>query len=339
MSPNNIAGVVLDQDWERVFDYKLPLVKVKRELFYKDKEIESRTDNYGEMMYLGDIHIGHEAHAYNPFNSYLNFLKDRPHIQIGLMGDYIEYAEQTNFVNNEVMKVDDQIDLFVKCMKPIADRIVWILWGNHEERHAKYTKSNRLMQGIATEIGVSKKCYVGEPQRGVYGIIKAGRRKYGVYAHHSSTGAIVNKTIQLRRTGSQLGAALIVHGHTHHLGYEQRTIRELGDKGRITRRQWLVSSGCFMKDASYAEARSYPLNVVGAPLIRFYSDRGKLDFVDMSTDYKDYLTKGGLPFAGAKDGVKDWSSVYPEKYRVNTTVLSPDVYDVKSTERRGQVFP
>ena len=339
MVPDDISGVVLDQDWERVQEYKLPLIKVKRDVIYKGEVVESREDSYGEFMFLGDIHIGHEAHAHNPFNSYINFLKTHPYIQIGLMGDYIEYAEQTNFVNNEVMKIDEQIDLFVRYMKPVANRIKWMLWGNHEERHAKYTKSNRLLQGIAQEIGVSKDCYVGEPQRGVYAMIKAGKKQYGVYAHHSSTGAIVNKTIQLRRTGSQLGAALIVHGHTHHLGYEQRTIRELSSKGRITRRQWLVSSGCFMKDASYAEARSYPLNVVGAPLVRFYSDRGKLDFVDMSTDYRDYLTKGGLPFAGDLEGVKDWGGVYPSKYPDVNEVLKPYGSSRSGSEKGRPVFP
>ena len=309
MIRDNISGVVLDRDWEYLAKCRLPLVDVQRIMFYKGRELESRSDSYGEFMFMGDFHLGHNAHAVNPFNAYLQFLKDRTHIQIGLMGDYIEYAINTPYIHDETMNVDDQIDLFVKSMKPFAKRIMFILWGNHEERYAKYTKSNRLMEAIAREIGVSKKCYVGEPQRGVNLVLSAGKEKYGVYANHSSTGAIVNKTIQLRRTGSQTRAALIVHGHTHHLGYEQRTVRELTGGGRVTRRQWLVSSGCFLKDASYAEARSYPLNVVGAPLMRFYADRGKIDFVDISTDYRDYLTKGGVAFPGDSVGVQNWDDI------------------------------
>ena len=324
MSYDNSSGVVLDHDWERMYDVKLPLVKVNRVVSYKGKEVESREDSYGEMMFMGDIHIGHEAHSHNPFNAYVNFLKERPHIRVGLMGDYLEYAEKTNFVKNEVMGIDEQIDLFIRYMKPLRDRIDFILWGNHEERFAVYTKSNRLMQGIANEIGVGKNCYVGEPQRGVYLIVKSGKKKYGTYAHHSKTGAVVNKTFQLRRTGNNIRAALIVHGHTHHLGYEQQTVREITPSGRITRRQWLVSSGCFIKDASYAEARSYPLNVVGAPIIRFYSDRNKLDFVDISTDYREYITRGGIPFAGDMTGVTDMGNVYQRRDRVVLKpVLSP----------------
>jgi len=70
-----------------------------------------------------------------------------------------------------------------------------------------------------------------------------------------------------------------------------------------------------MKDASYAEARSYPLNVVGAPLMRFYATRGKIDFVDISTDYKNYLTRGGIAFPGAETGVQNWDNIllHPQK--------------------------
>jgi len=213
MSKNNISGVILDKDWEQLTKWRLPPINTTQTTTYKGKEIETREETYGEAMFLGDFHIGHESHATNPFNAHLNFLKDRKHIQIGLMGDYIEYAANTPYINSEIVSVDEQIDLFVRAMKPLKKRIIFILWGNHEERHAKYTKSNRLMQGIAAEIGVPDKCFIGEPQRGVNVVISIGKQKYGVYAHHSHTGAVINKTIQLRRSGSQIRAALIVQLH------------------------------------------------------------------------------------------------------------------------------
>ena len=293
MPKSNASGVVLDIDWERFIDYTLPTVTAERKVRYGRKIVDIGKDTYGEAAFMGDLHIGHNDHSFNMFNAYLNFLKARPHIPIGLMGDYIEYQTMTNFVNNEVLSVDEQIDTFVKKMRPFKDRIMFVLWGNHEERIAKYTKSNRFLDDLAREIGVKDNCYIGKPERGVNILFKVGENEYGAYAHHSSTGAVVNKTIQLRRSGFQTGAALILHGHTHHLGYEQRTFRELTTMGRVTKRQWLVSTGCFMKDAGYAEKKSYPLTEVGAPIIRFYADRSKLEFVDVGTDYRAYLEKGG----------------------------------------------
>ena len=313
---SNLSGVILDIDQERMMEWTLPLVQVSRSVNYMGETVETRLDTYGEVMLMGDFHIGHKSHSVNPFNAHIKFLKEHPYIMIGLMGDYIEYASQTKYIKDEVMNVDDQIDLFVRNFKQFADRIMFILWGNHEERHAQYTNSKRLMKGIANEIGVGEKTYIGEPQRGIYLSLHAGNRRYGVYALHSKTGAIVNKTIQLRRAGSQHIASLIAQGHTHHLGFEQRTVKdmELVDNvpSMITRRQWLVSTGCFLKDASYAETRSYPLTVVGAPLIRFYSTKNKIDFTDLTLDYRDYVSKGGIEFQGGKVGVENWSEIATE---------------------------
>ena len=343
---NNISGVVLDRDFERFYAWDLPLLKVRRTRYYKGDEIESHVESYGEFMPLGDFHIGHDAHSENMFNAYLNFLKDHPHIMIGLMGDYIEYAINAPYIQNETSLPDEQIDHFVKAMKPFADRILFILWGNHEERYARSTKSNRLIPGLAREIGVSEDCFVAPPQRGVSFVLSAGEKEYGCYAHHSRTGAVINKTIQLRRSGSNIRAAVIMHGHTHHLGFEQRTIRELTHEGRVTRRQWLVSTGCFMKDAGYAEARSYPLNVVGAPLLRFYADRGKIEFDDISTEYKDYLVRGGIKFPGAEVGVKDenWGNIYGEGRGKGgraalKDVVSPSKHSVSVKKNQGLVSP
>ena len=322
MVKSNVSGVVLDTDWEQLLNWDLPVVKTDRRVLYGDVEIEHRSDNYGEVAFMGDMHIGHEAHSHNPFNAYLNFLKSRPHIQIGLMGDYIEYQTQTNYVNTETINVDEQIEAFIHKMRPLKDRIIFMLWGNHEERIAKYTKSNRFLFDIANEIGVKENCYVGKPERGVYVLFKAGENEYGAYAHHSSTGAIINKTIQLRRAGSQTIAALVLQGHTHHLGFEQRTFHELTPMGRVTKRQWLVSTGCFLKNAGYAEKKSYPLTQVGAPIIRFYADRGKLDFVDLSVDYRDYLEKGGEYYEMDREPVNlkinDYASSFSPRFDVET---------------------
>jgi len=303
MPKSNVSGVILDIDWEQYLHWDLPVVKTDRKVYYGNVEIENRSDQYGELCLMGDFHIGHESHSHNPFNAYLNFLKARPHVQIGLMGDYIEYQTMSNYVNAEVMNVDEQVEVFIRKMRPLKDRIAFILWGNHEERVAKYTKSNRFLFDVAREIGVPEKCFVGKPERGVYTIFKAGDIEYGVYAHHSSTGAIVNKTIQLRRAGSQNIATIVAQGHTHHLGEEQRTFHEVTTEGRVTRRQWLVSTGSFLKGAGYAEKKSYPMTQVGAPIIRFYADRGKVDFVDLSLDYRDYLEKGGMVFEGDRGPV------------------------------------
>jgi hypothetical protein len=189
---------------------------------------------------------------------------------------------------------------------------------------------------MMNEIGVSDKCFIARPERGIYLIFRAGENEYGAYAHHSSTSAVINKTIQLRRAGSQTIAALVLQGHTHHLGYEQRTFHELTPLGRVTRRQWLVSTGCFLKNAGYAEKRSYPLTQIGAPMVRFYSDRGKIDFVDLSIDYRDYLEKGGEYYEMDREPVNlGWMQNYN---REPSSVMNP-LGSSQRIRERGSVLP
>jgi len=318
-----------------MIEVDLPLVETEIKTKYKNKIIERKNSQYGELMCMGDFHFGHDAHSTNPLNAHLQFLKDHPHIGIGLMGDYIEYASKSRYIRDETLDVDDQIDTFIKKMKPLADRIKWMLYGNHEERFVRYTNSKRLLQGIANEIGVSESTYIGKPQRGVYIAIKAGTRAYGVYAHHSLTSARINRALQLRRAGSQNVFSIIAQGHTHEMTWIPRTFRQLEmvDDGymNVVRRQYLLSTGCFMKDPSYAEARSYPYTVVGAPIVRFYADKDKLDEYDLSSDYKEYLTRGGVPF-GAETGI---SPEFRSLLKNETKPKSWPRFDIKSALKRG----
>jgi len=328
VKPSSVSGVVLDIDWEKMVDINLPLAFVSRKVEYDGKEVENRNEYYGEMMLIGDLHIGHRDHSGNPLNAHLHFLEEHPHIQIGLMGDYIEYSVNTAHVQEQTMDVDAQIDTFIKKFKPLKDRIAFMLWGNHEERYVKSTKSSHpgtaLLGSLAREIGVSEHCYVAEPQRGVFCSIKAGDNIYGMYAQHGATGAISNDFYQQKRTAQSNNVSIIAQGHTHRLGWApltEKSMEVLGDNttGMITRRRWLVSTGCFLKEPGYAEARSYPYTIVGAPVIRFYSSKEKIDFTELSQDYKDYITKGGINF-GAEVGVEDWTGLRREEYEGSPTI-------------------
>jgi len=322
---DDLSGVFLDADYERMVSVDLPWIKSTKKTFdAQGNTIDERESQYGEVMFIGDFHLGHSAHSGNPLNAHLLFIKERPHIRVGLMGDLIEYAATTPYPADEIMNVDQQIDLLVKKLKPIKDQIVFMLWGNHEERHARNTKSNKFLDYLALEIEVPESCYVGKPQRGVYVSFKAGDKIYSVYAHHSRTNARINRMNQLQRAGSQNIFSIIAQGHTHELAWIPRTFRQIeivdGRTMNVVRRQYLLATGCFMKDPAYAEAGGYPYTVVGAPVVRFYADRNKLDEYDLSMDYKDYLNRGGVPFS-ADTGITDWKGLGAEKRVIEKCLL------------------
>jgi len=305
MKPNSIAGVFLDADLERLIEIDLPIVE-HREQIYRPrgktfKRLSTIKLHYGEFAFLGDFHYGNDSFSATVLHGYLNYLRAHPNIYMGLMGDILEYGQGSSFLTeDDRVPIDDQIAAFIADFKPFAKRIKFILWGNHEERHIRKSKSTRLMEDIARELGLRPgiDVYVGRPQRGVFVVFKAGDKKYGAQIRHSKTQARVNQDLQLRRAGSQNVASLIVHGHTHRLSWKPRTFRALevidGSVKNVVRRQYLLASGCFLKYPGYAEAGDYPYTDVGAPIVRFFSEEHNLQQYDLTGWYKNYLARGGV---------------------------------------------
>jgi len=295
---SSITGVFLDADLERLIGINLPLVEHKETVFYNGKELSTVTLKYGEFICMGDFHYGHECFTNSVLQGYLRYLKEHPNIMIGIMGDVLEYGEGRHFIReDEKVPVDEQISMFVSDFKPFKDRIKFMLWGNHEEKFVTKSGSKRLLDSIARELGLEPNVdvYMGKPQKGIFIAFRAGEKEYGAKVHHSKTSARVNRDIQLRRSGSQHVVSLIVHGHTHALGWKPRTFRAIeildGKVYNTVRRQYLLSTGCFLKYPGYAEAASMPYTDVGAPIVRFYAEEDNLQCYDLTGCYRKYFLR------------------------------------------------
>jgi len=308
---NNLRGMFLDADDIRIIVIDLPLIT---------KHPMGKKRVYGELALIGDFHYGHEEFSSNVLHGYLNYFKKNPKIQFGLMGDYVNYAQRTWHIRDEVMDIDQQIETFCNDWRPFKDRIRFMLSGNHDEGFIKLTKSYRFLRNLALEMGIdTNKCSIGEPQRGYFLVIKVGNKLYGGYVHHGSTNARINRKLQLKRMGSNNQVCFIAHGHTHELSWgEKRTFRSLelinGEVKNVVRRQFLVSTGCFLRYPSYAEAKSYPYTDVGCPILRFYADDSEMEIYDLTAHYKEFLTRGGVSYQGIKKALSTkFKKMIPKK--------------------------
>jgi hypothetical protein len=298
MIHNNLNGLLLDRNHDRITYIDLPQVKRTKSLAYDGEVLGMDTTSYGGLLLTGDWHIGANGFSPNVFNAYIKLIKDNPYIRVGLMGDYIEYACNTGFIADENMDVDEQMDYFVAVLKKIKDQVAFVLAGNHGSgRMARYTQSKRWLRGLCAEAGLSPDIYIGEPDRGVTATIKSGEMLYSMYAIHGSSGA-QNKFYQLEKMARSHRQTVLAMGHNHHLDMksvlydETAKIEDWTNPVRDIRMQHLVCSGTFMKDAGYAESRSYPMNVIGAPLLRFYSDTNEVDMWRMP--YRSQYFNGGI---------------------------------------------
>jgi len=287
-----LPGIPLDYDQVELYEINLPVKK---------------GTSYGELMFMGDLHIGHKSFSASHLHKYLNFLRKEPHIKIIGMGDYFEAEEYTNFLRNQENPLDVQIKLFLEKFIPVKDQIKVLLYGNHDERFMRGAKNAVDLLGfVALKLGKvpGKDIYLGKPERGMLVVIKVKNKAYPIYIHHSATRATVNLMSQLKRTPMNWAVPLIAHGHVHKMSWTYRTFFSVSKIGnsyyRSIFRQYLLLTGCFLRYPSYAEKISMPITDIGAPIVRFYTDRYELEYVDPRIAYKDYVIKGGEYYNPAK---------------------------------------
>jgi len=279
---NNITGLVLDRNKERLFQVDLPVIERTR-VYESDSGKTTIKDKYGEIMFFGDWHMGSNAFAENPFEAHMQHIENNPHIRVFGMGDYINYNITTAHINDENMTTDKQINKMVDALIRIKDQIVLMLPGNHAAgRMAKATKSNRWLKHVCLEAGMDLgKVFIPEPDRGATAIINVEDVQYSVYAIHGSSGSIVNSNTQLRKIAKSNRETLLAMGHIHRILFEPviyKEVEKVGDEYfNVLKKQYWLASGSYMKDAAYAETKSYPKSIVGSPIVRFFSTTNDMD--------------------------------------------------------------
>lgn len=198
-------GIFLDTDKERVYVVEIPTLPGKP---------------YAEVMFMGDLHIGHRDFAPRFLAKYLTFVKKTPERRIILMGDMFEHEEGTPYIKEQIMDFRQQVEEFIKLFTPVSKQIIAMVYGNHDERYCKATASGvDLLDYLRLKIG-NPDIAIAPPQRGLILVLKVkksfgeGHFAYPIYVLHSSTASIVNLETQFRRTADNFDVGLIAHGHS-----------------------------------------------------------------------------------------------------------------------------
>lgn len=107
-----------------------------------------------EIYPLCDLHIGDDKTDIKLFREFIQFVLDKPNRFVTLQGDLMNNAIKTSVSNvyNETMNPHEQKKWIIAELKPIKDRILCIVPGNHEERSTKDVDSH-LMEDVAMTLG------------------------------------------------------------------------------------------------------------------------------------------------------------------------------------------
>jgi hypothetical protein len=267
-----IPGITLD-DQEAI----VPIIEIKT---LKGK-------NYGEIVFMGDFHLGSGDFSLGQYLQYVKYLLGHPEMKVVGMGDYLEMGSLARFESSEKLKPQIQLLDVVRILEPIKDRIILLLEGNHEERFWGASKgADTLTKSIADALRITP--LMPGPERGQLFVVKVtdGKeaRYYSIYAMHGSSGAVANKSYQLSKIFGNIHTSLAVHGHNHQIFRDHRTyygVAKVNNKFCLTchEQHWLTT-GCFVKNLGYAEKKSYPVSKIGAPIVRFYTDKEALEIID-----------------------------------------------------------
>jgi hypothetical protein len=255
-----------------------------------DIEIKYKQSSSKKNLYaLGDIHCGTIHCVEDEVKAKVaEISKDKDGLWIG-MGDYgefitprdkrwdgsqkaiAEWLEPDNIARN-------QTDWIVKLFKPIKDKCVGLLYGNHEESMRRFNHDN-VHQNICDDLGVKNlgySCFIRlffrRENSNESHLIK------GCFTHGSGAaiteGAKINRLIRWMLAND---AHLYGYGHMHDIITKTKPYLALNDKSFgqssiIARESVGAVTGSWFRTytqgitASYGEIKSFPPTTIGCPV-------------------------------------------------------------------------
>lgn len=239
--------------------------------------ITRRLGGFGELeVYpVSDVHLGDPKTDEALFEAFTKHILLEPNRFVILNGDLINNAIKTSVSNvyNEKYSPKIQKYMMIDYLKPLTERILCIVPGNHEARNSKEV-DNDITYDMAYALGLTD--YYCE--NGAYINIQFGNDRHG--RHLSYTGYIVHGKGGGRNAGSSLAvleklsmvciADFYVMGHTHQCeGCKKAYFRpnatwdklEYHERALVISRPWQDYGG-------YAQRSLYTPTVKGAkPMI------------------------------------------------------------------------
>jgi len=122
---------------------------------------------------------------------------------------------------------------------------------------------------------------VAKPERGILLKLKCGKQQYDVRVAHGAYGGYKRPELQCERESNNYPtAALIAMGHHHQKFWTERVKLGLENNKRAIYLQCWLGTGTFLEFPAYAERKSYPINVMGCPIIKVYGDVQHLEYMN-----------------------------------------------------------
>lgn len=236
-------------------------------------------DRYEILVPLGDIHYGYSRANIEKVKQVVAFIKEKDALVVG-MGDYVDNTPPTHpYFDQDKTDMTPQQQVFEisKLFKPIKDRILFLLYGNHEVRSIR--SGYDPVEQIEELLDIPDKVRGAGSQR--WFKINTGKRIYTFFAVHgdarggyfsTAKGYKIRKMYRLHELAD---ADIYLMGHLHDT---VNTTREFISGIRSTKKKWFIMTGGFVEYfGSYGERYGYTPVETGCNAI--YLDKVKRDVI------------------------------------------------------------
>lgn len=170
-----------------------------------------------------DLHVGSEHFKKDAWETFVKKVKEDPEVRIVIGGDMMDNGIKASVTlpYEQTMRPREQKAYLVETLRPIADRILCGVSGNHEQRSTKEVDDNPLydvfakldIEDVYRENGAFLYLTFGDR-------IESGDRRpfYCIMVHHGAGGGmyIGSQTYKQERFGGMIeGLDVLITGHTH----------------------------------------------------------------------------------------------------------------------------
>jgi hypothetical protein len=217
--------------------------------------VKAVVDGDVKLVGYGDLHYGAKTFNEKKAKEIRDYIREENCIWIG-MGDFIENATKRSVgagVYEQGPTPTEQMHYITDLLRPIKDKCVGCVKGNHEERSVKDS-------GIDVLNWICGTLEIPYWEWEFFGIVSAPKRCYTVYAVHSymankSAGLALNKSEDIEKI---VNTDIIMRGHTHkrvvHLS-EFLDIDPYNNQVSVRTRANVITGHFLERDKSYAASK------------------------------------------------------------------------------------
>ena len=246
-----------------------------------------------EIHVFADEHIGDEHCDMNRLKERIEYVKNTPNAYCIFNGDILDNATRTSIGDVYMQEFNpmEQLRKAVELFSPIADKILCITHGNHENR--TYNKEGiNLSYLIASQLGLAHKYTptsavlfvrfgeVPDYKRESNGSGRLRKLCYTIYTLHGSGGGRKEgaKAIRLADMASIIDTDIYIHSHTHLPMVMKQAFHRLDYRNSSVSivDKLFVNTAANLKYGGYGEAGEFKPSSTDSPVI--YLDGRKKEF-------------------------------------------------------------